>query len=560
MATIEDDFSNCTALVVDGNPNSRSILVAQMRELGVRYVAQSTRTVDARKHLESQRFDFVLCEMHFADESTSGQDLLDDLRRNHLLPFHTVFIMITAEATYTKVAEAAESAMDGYLLKPHKAVHLAERLQVARVRKLSLQEIFDAIDAQEFERAAGLCMERFASRGLFWLYAARVGAELLLRLERYDDAQALYHAVVAAKTLPWAKLGVARTQVEAGRLTQATTTLEKLIGEDPSFVDAYDVMGRAQFELGQFDKALATYKLAATLTPASITRLQNAAMMTFYAGEHTEASRLLDRTTRMGLESKMFDPQTLVLLAFTRLELEDRRGLQRCQDDFARLIEKLPDNPRLRRLSNCVDVVSALQRQETASVLETMAGLASGISHADFDFESAGNLLALLAHMRLRSVHFSDADRTVHTLGMRFCSNRSVTELLAACAAGHAPYADRIRAAQTAVLEFAEAAMAQSLAGDVTTAVQTLLDHAHNTLNVRLIDNAYQLLIKNSTKVPDFEMLKTQALALRALAGAGNRRVSLGNQKRQAGGVMLRTTKRLAPGQIPTLPTVSAPS
>ena len=551
---MEDDFSNCTALVVDGNPNSRSILVAQMRELGMRFVAQSTRTVDARKQLESQRFDFVLCEMHFADESTSGQDLLDDLRRNHLLPFHTVFIMITGEATYTKVAEAAESALDGYLLKPHKAVHLAERLQVARVRKLSLQEIFDAIDAQEFERAAALCMERFESKGLFWLYAARVGAELLLRLERYDDAQALYQAVVAAKTLPWAKLGVARTQVEAGRLVQATTTLEKLIGEDASFVDAYDVMGRAQFELGQFDKALTTYKLAASLTPSSITRLQNAAMMTFYAGEHAEASRLLDRTTRMGLESKMFDPQTLVLLALTRLEIEDRRGLQRCQDDFARLIEKMPDNKRLRRLAGFADVVSALQRQETASVLAALSGLAGGITHPDFDFESAGNLLAVLTQARLRNLHFSDADRTVQTLGQRFCSNRSVTELLASCAVGHAPYAERIRNAQTEVLELAEAAVAHSMAGNLDAAVQTLLTHAATTLNVRLIDNAYQLLMKNGSSLPDFEALKARALELRALAGAGNRRATLGNQKRQAGGVMLRTTPRLAPGQVPGMP------
>ena len=38
--------------------------------------------------------------------------------------------------------------------------------------------------------------------------------------------------------------------------------LENLISEDPSYSDAYDVMGRAQFELGKFDQALATYKIA----------------------------------------------------------------------------------------------------------------------------------------------------------------------------------------------------------------------------------------------------------------------------------------------------------
>ena len=552
MALPGDDFSNCTALVVDGNPNSRSILVAQLRDLGVRQVLQSTRTLDARRHLESQRFDFVLCEMHFADESTSGQDLLDDLRRNHLLPFHTVFLMITGEATYTKVAEAAESALDGYLLKPHKATHLAERLQVARIRKLSLQDIFDAIDAQEFERAASLCMERFESKGLFWLYAARVGAELLLRLERYDDAQALYQAVVAAKTLPWAKLGIARSQLEAGKLTQATSTLEKLIGEDAEFADAYDVMGRAQFELGQFDKALATYKMAATLTPASVTRLQTAAMMTFYAGDFAEAGRMLDRTVRMGLESKMFDAQTLVLFAFTRLELEDRRGLQRCLDDFARLVERNPDNSRNQRLAAFVELLNFLQHQDVPAVLEAAKLLATEIRGPEFDFESAANMLALLAQMKLRSVHLMEADTIIETIALRFCSNRAVTELLAASASAYAPYAERIRTAQTTVLEFAEDAMAHHMAGDTSAAVKELLSHAQATLNVRLIDNAYQLLVKQADKVNDAEALKASALQLRARAGAGNRKVTLGNQKRQAGGVMLRTTARLQPDQIPS--------
>ena len=124
------------------------------------------RAGDARRQLEFRAFDFVLCELHFDGSEMTGQDLLDELRREQLLPFSTVFVMVTGEATYAKVAEAAESALDGYLLKPHKATHLAERLQVARIRKLSLQDIFDAIDAQEFERAANLCMERFESKGI----------------------------------------------------------------------------------------------------------------------------------------------------------------------------------------------------------------------------------------------------------------------------------------------------------------------------------------------------------------------------------------------------------
>ena len=41
MATFDADLSKCTALVVDGNPTSRSILVTQLREFGVGTVLQA---------------------------------------------------------------------------------------------------------------------------------------------------------------------------------------------------------------------------------------------------------------------------------------------------------------------------------------------------------------------------------------------------------------------------------------------------------------------------------------------------------------------------------------
>ncbi len=546
MATLEDEFSSCSALVVDGNPTSRSILVSQLRDFGVGSVVQAARATDARRQLEFRVFDFVLCELHFANEASSGQDLLDDLRRNQLLPFSTIFIMITGEATYAKVAEAAESALDGYLLKPHKAAHLGERLRQARIRKLSLQDIFTAIESEDFEAAARLCMERFETKGKFWLYAARVGAELLLRVGRPGDAQKLYQSVVEAKTLPWAKLGVARAQLDAGQITQATSTLENLISADPNFGDAYDVMGRAQFELGKFDKALETYKMASTLTPASISRLQNLAMMTYYSGDHVEAEKLLAKTARMGLESKMFDCQSLVLLAFTRLENGDRKGLQRCHDDFNRLIEKSPDNARIRRLADIVIALNLIQQHQFAQSLEAVRGLAQMLSNSEFDFESASNVLALVSQLATKAIQLAEVESMVNTIGLRFCSNRSQTELLAACAVAHPPFAQRMRTCQTKVLEMAETAMSLSMSGNPTAAVKNLILHGKETLNARLIDNAHQVLLKHGTKVANAEFLNVELQELRAKFGLHHVKASLGEQKRQAGGLVLRTGARAA--------------
>ncbi len=540
MALPEDDLSSSQALVIDCNPTSRSILVSQLRDFGMGKVVQCARLVDARRQLEYRKFDVVLCEHHFATESMSGQDLLDDLRRNQLLPFSTVFIMVTGEATYAKVAEAAESALDGYLLKPHKATHLGERLRQARIRKISLQEIFLAIEAEDFETAASLCLNRFETRGLFWLYAARVGAELLLRTGKYDQAQKLYQAVVNAKTLPWAKLGVARSLLDEGQTAKAVSTLENMISEDPNYADAYDVMGRAQFEQGKFEAALVTYKMASALTPASITRLQNLGLMCYYSGDHKEAEKVLDRTTRLGLESKMFDCQTLVLLAFVRLESVDRKGLQRCRDDFARLIERQPDNVRYQRLSGVVDALQLIEQRQYAQVIETVRGMCRKVKEPELDFESASNLIALLAQLADKAIQLEEVESIVDTLGLRFAGTRALCELLAGSASVHPPYAERIRAAHGQILKLAENAISLSMAGDPGAAVKELIFHGNSTLSGKLIETAYLVLHRYSDKIANAHELTDLVHELRTRYSTHISRAALGEQKRQAGGLTLR--------------------
>jgi CheY-like chemotaxis protein/cytochrome c-type biogenesis protein CcmH/NrfG len=550
MTLFEDALSTTQALVVDGNPTSRAILVNQLRDFGVGTIVQCTRVADARRHLEYKTFDIVLCEQDFGRDTSTGQELLDDLRRNQLLPFSTVFIMVTGEATYTKVAEAAESALDGYLLKPHTAGNLADRLQQARQRKFSLQDIFTAIEAGDFDTAARLCMERFDKRGPYWLYAARIGAELLMRIEKYPEAHTLYEAVVAAKTLPWAKLGVARAQLGNGEPMRATSTLETLISEDPSYTDAYDVLGRAQFELGRMDRTLDTFKMACELTPHSITRLQNLGMMTYYSGDRVEAEKILGKTARLGLDSKMFDCQTLVLLAFARLESGDYKGLQHCRDDFAKLIERFPDNPRLQRLMGIVDALVLIQARQFGKSVEAVRAMVGKVKQPDFDFESATNLVALMAQLANKSIQLDEVESVVDTLGMRFCTNRSMGELLAGAAGVHPPYAEHIRNSNAQVLRYAENAISLSMGGDPAAAVKELLTHGGQTLNAKLIETAYLVLQKYADKIPDAAQLTEAVLELRTRFGGVNLRPTLGEQKREAGGLTLRSDARMpAPSQ-----------
>jgi len=518
----------------------RALLVSQLRDLGVKNVMQCGRIIDARRHLEHLTFDFVLCELHFADENASGQDLLNDLRRNQLLPFSTVFVMVTGEATYSKVAEAAESALDGYLLKPHKSSQLGERLQQARVRKLSLQEIFSAIEAGEFEEAARLCTERFASKGQFWLYAARIGAELLLRIDQPAEAKRLYEAVIKAKTLPWAKLGVARSMLDSGQPQAAVSTLENLIAEDPTYTDAYDVMGRAQFELGKFEEALATYQMASKLTPASISRLQSMGMMSFYAGRPDVAEAVLRRTCLLGLESKLFDCQALVLMAFVQFDRGDHKSLQRSIHDFDRLIEKNPGAERIQRLAKVVATLALLQHHKIALALVDVREMIKEVSSPGFDFESASNLLALLAQLAKRAIQLEEVYGVVDQLAVRFCSSRAMSELL--CVASHAypAYAEHVRGASAKVLKYAEYAMSLSLRGDPAGAVEELIARGQETLNSKLVESAFSVIERYRAKISEPDGLAARVEELRAKCSVKKPPAGHDDGPRKAGALSLR--------------------
>ncbi|OBS30226.1 response regulator receiver protein [Tepidimonas fonticaldi] len=535
------DLYGATALVIDGNPTSRSILVSQLREMGARTVAQSPRITDARRQLEFRTFDVVVCEQHFPNDTGTGQALLDDLRRAGLLPFATVFIMVTAEAAYSKVAEAAESALDSYLLKPFTASQLAQRIGQARHRKTVLKDIFEAVEGGRYERAAELCLRRFQQRDDYWLYAARVGAELLLRLERYDEAQRLYEAVVEAKAMPWAKLGVARAQLEAGQSQKASQTLQGLINGEPGYADAYDVMGRAQIELGNFDAALAAYRMATDLTPSSISRLQRHGMLAHYCGQGALAEELLARSVRLGLDSKMFDAQSLVLLGFMRFEAGDRKGLQRYLDDALRMVERHPKSLRLRRLAQVLEIALLLHDAQVARVLSEVRAMMATITEADFDFEAACNLTTLLAYLAQRAIQIDEVEERLTVLGRRFCTSKALTALLAQAANAHPPYAERLSTLHNEVLGIVEHAMRQSLAGNPRAAVLELIEQGRATCNAKIIESAWGVLKRYESRIDDAAALADVIQPLRErYQSYANKSVIGDKAARQAGGVSLR--------------------
>ena len=545
-------FAGMTGLVIDSNSTTRSILVNQLKDLGVASVAQASRTIDARKQLELRSYDIVLCEQQTGRSAMTGQQLLDDLRRNNLLPASTIFLMVTAESSYTKVSEAAESALDGYLLKPHTAAGLTDRLYAALARKKSLAQIISAIEANEFDTAVELCRQRFEAKGPYWLYASRMAAELLLRLAKNQEAKQFFEDICASQELSWARLGVARAQLQASEVRPAIETLATIIREDPRYTEAYEVLAAAQMEAGNLAQALEAYKTAAEQSQNSISRTQAYGMMLFYTGERERAAVLLSHAVRLGVNSKLFDPQGLVLLAFCKQGEGDRKAAKQCRDELTALMGHRPDLLRLTRLRDTVDAILATFDDDKQVLVRFVEEAAQQAQSSKFDVESASNFLSLLAVAQAKGVRFSfDAHGVVDRLGLRFCTKKVTVDLLAGACHPSAEYAKSIHECFGKVLKIGELAMKASLNGSPGDAVKQLITEGEATMNAKLLDMAHLVLQRYGAEIELAKELGAEVDLLRKTFGSLQIPSEVSEALRAPGGISLRYLPKKSPSAVP---------
>lgn len=554
MTGDEQDISQARALVIDHNPTSRSVVAAQLRDMGVGHVKQIGRPSDARQWLEHRPCDIVVCNGDNDNAEMSGQDLLDELRREQLLPYSTVFIMLTGAATYAKIVEGAESALDAFLVKPFSASALAGRLMEARQRKRALADIFDALEQQQPDRAIALCQQRFHRRQPYALLAARVGAEVLLRENRLAPARQLFEDVIAQRSLPWARLGLSRALLAAGESQAARRAIESLIEDLPDYADACDVLARLQVDQGDLAAAHRSFRRAVELTPGCLLRLQHCGTLAFYQGAPEEALRLLDRTVAEGLQSKLFDALTLMLIALLRFDEGDGKRLQVAIGQLAQMADKHVASARLHRFVKAAQVLRCVLSRQTAEAQSRLQELCAEIDGESFDFEGANLLLSLSSRLSHPvegrgddsplplSPHAHEPTAVVRRIGMRFCISKSVTEVLLASARRLDPAADILRRCDRDINAIAQQALTFSLQDQPQRAVETLLAQGLETRNAKLVEMASLVARRHADAIADSAALVDAAQALQnrfcqpITHIAGIRRTG-----RSPGGLMLRS-------------------
>lgn len=542
MYPIDRDIHLARALIIDGNPTSRSVMAAQLRDLGVSQVRQVSRVQDGRLALEDSPYDIVMCEMTFDGAPMSGQDLLDELRREQLLPYSTVFILVTGEASYSQVQEAAEATVDGYLVKPYSGMVLADRLVEVRRRKRTLKHIYEAIQTGEFARAAALAEIHFAAREPYWNFAGQVAAELWLRADQPAQAMKVYHAVIAERPRNWAKAGVARARLAMGELATGRRLLEALVAESPEYADAHDLLGRVLVEQGEFAPALESFRIASNLTPGCLLRMQHRGTLAFYQGNKDEALQQLERTIALGRKSKLFDVLCLVLLALLKFDQRDSRGVGGVMEQVAAMPEALSGSVRLARIKQLLTGLAAIQGRKPDQALSVARALAADVMAPGFDLEAVALTISLWARLPTREVPLKEFDSLLRAASLRFCVSKASTEVLASSADALPTAEETLRNGHAVVNSIAEQALNKSIAGHASAAVEMLLQQGEQTRNAKLIEMAAAVARRHADQVPDADAIEQRVRSMQASYCAPLTHIAgVRRSARMPGGVVLRT-------------------
>ena len=347
--------------------------------------------------------------------------------------------------------------------------------------------------------------------------------------------------MLAHQALPWARLGIARAQLAQGQITPATRTIESLLIDEPTFVDAYDVLGRTQLAQGNLGQAMETFRRAADLTPGAVRRQQKLGMLAFYSGKTAEAGDALEKATIIGQHSKIFDYQTLVLLAIVRFQQRDAKGLGRCVIDIARALEIAPDSARLQRFGRIINAFELRLNREVTPCYQALVRLAADIEAPNFDFEAGCNLVTAITQLCVAGLVAPEAEAWISRVATRYTGVKGVTELLANAASAHPPYADLIKAGHAAINSAAEKAMLHSIAGRPDIAIEHLLEHARTTLNQHFVETAKGVMNRYGEKLKSTEKHTATLEALRPRMGSNAHVGSLlGRSEENLGGIKLR--------------------
>lgn len=330
-------------LVVDDFSSFRSTMMSMLSKLGVKNIEEASKASEVLRWCKDRKFDLILCDYNLGP-GKSGQHILEELRFRKLITHHTLFVMVTAEASKDMVLSAYDCEPDDYLMKPLNLQVLEQRVtRLIQIRD-ALMNVYGLLDADDVEKAIAELKRLVEQRGRHISLAQKLLGEILIRQRRYREAESLYRDVLENRRVDWAVLGLAKVHYAQGDAQIAKQELRELIEESRLYLPAHDEIANILEEERDFDALQVSVGKAVELCPRSILRQRRLAKVAENNGDMELTLRAAGEAMKLGELSCHRDlADGLTFLNAAANSLEHNAELEKAEvvGESKRCLEKL---------------------------------------------------------------------------------------------------------------------------------------------------------------------------------------------------------------------------
>ena len=407
-------------LIADRQASTRMALRQMVQELGVSNVSNAGSAGDVIRIVKTAPVDIILCEYKL-DEVRDGQQLLEELRHEKLIPLSTMFMMITNERGYQQVVAVAEFAPDDYILKPFTPEQLYQRLLRANTKKQVFASVYEAVERGEVELALQECDIVIQSQAKFVLDALRLKIDVLTTAGRTEEAEKLLETVLASRATPWAQMGLAHVRYRQDRLEDAEKICESLLSEKGEFLAAYDFLAKVKQEMGKDKEALGVLERASGYSSFNVRRMRKTAEVAVKTGDLEKATRLYNRVIDRVRDSSLIRSEDFAKLSNIYIEQGRFDEADKVSADLKRTMKATDE---MEISSNFVNYQKWMKQGEKNKAIDALGKTVSSYKAANIEMEA--NLEADIAEACFRNQRVDDGFAIARKLALRVGVDRPV--------------------------------------------------------------------------------------------------------------------------------------
>ncbi|WP_374352830.1 response regulator [Chitinimonas sp.] len=479
-----------SALIADPSSGTRLSVRNVLQELGVGRIDTASGVAEARRRLLESRYDIVLCEYHFDSEET-GQDLLEEMRERKAMPISTIFVMVTGEASYARVIGVAEETPDDYMLKPVQTGELSDRIQRAFTRREALIDIYEALNANDFNRALKEAQQIMQQKTPYLADVVRIAANTLYRLGRFAESARMYQRILETRNPAWAKLGLAKVALRQGDHATAEKAMLDIVGQHLQYLPVYTQLADLYVSDERYADALDITEQAIKITPHSVRRLQQAGQIAYSLGNKELANDYLGRAVRFG-GGRPADLDYRSIFYILLMQFDSGHS-----SDAASLVKQIAAKQKAgadegRRgawYGELAVATEAIARREPLAAVDILRKLAGHCDAPEFDFALALDYVTVIDRLYAEDIGATLAE-WVQPMAYRFASSRHAQELLGQRVASRTRLTELINRAADEIAQIAEQAASLMVEGSARGAAELLAQGGFKHHNNRLLASA----------------------------------------------------------------------